>query len=98
MTDAELTTEQRILRMMKRILTDIARDTYTRPGHRHPLSDDTIEGMRQCLALISAREGELIEAAGQTRDARPRFIDEPQSSVVVKLDITTATRKKDPPQ
>ena len=97
MTDTELTTEQRILRIMKRVLTDIAKETYTRPGHRHPLSDDTIEGMRQCLALISAREGELLEAAGQPRDARPRFIDEPQSSVVVKLDIP-ATRKKDPPQ
>ena len=97
MSDTELTQEQRILRMMKRVLTDVAKDTFARPGHRHPLSDDTIEGIRQCLALITAREGELFEAAGQTRDARPRFSDEPRSEVVVKLDVP-ATRKKDPQQ
>lgn len=95
MTETELSKEQRILRMMKRVLTDVAKDTFTKPGHRHPLSDDTIEGIRQCLALITAREGELFEAAGQRRDARPRFVDEPQSSVVVQLEVP-ASRKKDP--
>ncbi len=93
MTDTALSKEQRILRMMKRVLTDVAKDTFARPGHRHPLSDDTIEGIRQCLALISAREGELLEQAGQSRDARPRFIDEPQSSVVVQFEAPTTTSK-----
>jgi hypothetical protein len=95
MTDQELSKEERILRAVKRVLTDVAKDTFTRPGHRHPLSDDTIEGIRQCLALVSARECELNEAAGRSMDARPRFIDEPQSSVVVSLDIPN-TKKKDP--
>ena len=83
----ELSKEERILRVMKRVLTDVAKDTYTRPGHRHPLSDDTIDGIRKCLSLISARETELNEAAGRSMDARPRFVDEPQSSVVVQLDV-----------
>ncbi|MGB5260853.1 MAG: segregation and condensation protein A [Gammaproteobacteria bacterium] len=83
----ELSKEERILRVMKRVLTDVAKDTYTRPGYRHPLSDATVDGIRQCLALISAREVELNEAAGRKMDARPRFIDEPTSSVVVQLDI-----------
>ncbi|MDX1736143.1 MAG: hypothetical protein R3228_17335 [Halioglobus sp.] len=82
-----LTKEERILRVMKRVLTDVARDTYTKPGFRHPLSDETIDGIRKCLALISARETELNEAAGRPMDARPRFIDEPQDSVVVQLDL-----------
>ena len=86
MSDPDLTKEQRILRMMKRVLTDVAKDTFAKPGHRHPLSDNTIDGIRQCLALISAREGELMDAAGQSRDARPRFIDEPQSTVVVQFE------------
>jgi hypothetical protein len=95
MTDQDLTQEERILRMMKRVLTDVAKDTYARPGYRHPLSDATIDGMRQCLALISARECELNELAGRSMDERPRFIDEPKSSVVVTLDVP-GSRKKDP--
>jgi hypothetical protein len=85
MNDEQLTKEERILRVMKRVLTDIAKETYTRPGHRHPLSDDTVSGIRNCLALISARESELNEAAGRPMDQRPRFVDEPQTSVVVPL-------------
>lgn len=83
----KLNKEERILRVMKRVLTDVAKDTYTRPGHRHPLSDATVDGIRKCLALISARETELNEAAGRSMDARPRFVDEPPSSVVVQLDV-----------
>jgi len=87
MTDEELTKEERILRVMKRVLTDVAKDTYTRPGHRHPLSDETVSGIRNCLTLITARETELNAAAGRPMNARPRFVDEPQSSVVVPLNI-----------
>lgn len=96
MTDQPPSKEERILRMMKRVLTDVAKDTFTRPGHRHPLSDATIDGIRQCLALISAREQELSEAAGRPMTDRPRFIDEPRSSVVVTLEIPDSD-KKDPP-
>ena len=87
MSEQELTREERILRVMKRVLTDVARDTYAKPGFRHPLSEDTIKGMRDCLALITARERELAEAAGRPQSLRPRFRDEPQSSVVVPLEI-----------
>ncbi len=87
MTEEDLTKEERILRVMRRVLTNIAKDTYTRPGYRHPLSDATVEDIRQCLSLISAREGELNAAAGRESKARPRFIDEPNTSVVVSLNI-----------
>lgn len=97
MTDQEPSKEERILRVMKRVLTDVARDTYTKPGYRHPLSEDTIEGMRQCLALITAREGELNAAAGRSSDLRPRFVDEPKKSVVVPLQVPEP-KQKDPEQ
>jgi hypothetical protein len=96
MTEPQPNKEERILRMMKRVLTDVAKDTFAKPGHRHPLSDSTIDGIRQCLALITARECELNEAAGHPMTDRPRFVDEPKSSVVVTLDIPDS-RKKDPP-
>ena len=91
MADQEPSKEERILRIMKRVLTDVAKDTYTRPGYRHPLSDDTVKGIRDCLSLITAREAELAEAAGRPMNMRPRFVDEPQTSVVVSLD--TAGKK-----
>lgn len=87
MSEPELTTEERILRMMKRVLTDVAKDTAPEPGIRHPLSENTIQGIRECLALITTREQELAKEHGRNTNARPRFIDEPKTEVVVPLDI-----------
>jgi hypothetical protein len=95
MSDTELTQEERTLRAMKRVLTDVAKDTYTRPGHRHPLSDETIKGIQNCLVLITAREAELDKAAGRSANLRPRFIDEPASSVVVPLNIPASKDRDD---
>lgn len=85
MTTEEPSKEARVLRMMKRLLTDIAKDTSTPPGMKHPLSEHTIQGMRECLALISAREHELAAEAGKPSRARPEFVDEPKKSHVVTL-------------
>jgi hypothetical protein len=95
MNDDALTKEERILRAVRQVLTRIAKDTYTRPGHRHPLSDDTVNDIRQCLGLITARQAELNAAAGREMNDRPRFIDEPQSSVVVPLSIPGTKTKDD---
>lgn len=76
MTD-EPSKEERILRAVKRTLTNIIKDTATPAGHIHPLQDATIENLRQCLALISARERELAAEAGRNESARPYFTDEP---------------------
>ncbi len=96
MTEENLTKEERVLRAMKRVLTNIAKETYTRPGYRHPLSDGTVNDIRNCLSLITAREAELNEAAGRAMNDRPRFVDEPQSSVVVPLKIPTRKDKNKP--
>ncbi|MEW6687613.1 MAG: segregation and condensation protein A [Pseudomonadota bacterium] len=77
MSETELQMEERILRAVKRTLAAVVRDTATPHGMRHPLSDATIEDLRQCLALISARERELAQAAGRDTSARPRYVDEP---------------------
>ena len=98
MPDPELSKEERILRAVRRVLTEVAKDTYTRPGYRHPLSDDTVDGIRKCLALISARESELAEAAGRPMDMRPRFVDEPRDQVVVPLDIKGRKNRDSDPE
>lgn len=79
--------EERLLRMMKRVLTDVAKDTHVTSGLKHPLSEHTIQGIRECLSVIVSRERELAEQAGRQMNMRPRYIDEPQSEVVVKLDV-----------
>ncbi len=79
---------------MKRVLTDVARDTHIQPGLKHPLSENTIMGIRDCLSLITARESELAAASGRELKMRPHFVDEPKSSVVVKLDSIMKTDEK----
>ncbi len=76
MNDPELSVEERILQAVKLTLANVVRDTATPHGMRHPLSDGTIEDLRQCLALVSARERELAQAAGRTTAKRPHFTDE----------------------
>jgi hypothetical protein len=90
---SELTKEEQILKMVKKVLTDVAKDTYT-PAHlKHPLSENTIHSIRDCLALITAREQELTEEHGRDTSARPRFVDEAPKSVVV--DISGLKKDKD---
>lgn len=85
MKTEDLSKEERILRMLKRVLTDIAKDTSTPPGMKHPLSETTIQNIRECLGLISAREKELATEAGRPSAARPEFIDEPKKTHVITL-------------
>ncbi len=87
MSEQTPTKEEQILGAVKRVLTEVIKDTATQPGVKHPLNDNTINGLRDCLVLISQREQELAEEAGRSMDARPRFKDEPkpQGDVVVPL-------------
>jgi len=94
MSEHDQTKEERILAMMRNVLSSVARDTAPQPGLKHPLSEHSIRGIRECLMLITAREQELAREQGRDTSARPRFIDEPDSEVVVPLDI--ASMKKAP--
>jgi len=69
---------------MRKTLTAIIKDVTPPPGMQHPLSADTIEDVRQCLALISAREKELADAAGRGGE-RPYYADEPRAAETVPL-------------
>lgn len=76
MSDAALIKEQQIMRAMRKTLTSVVRDTAPRDGNPSPLSTDTVENIRMCLGLISAREAELAEALGLARNERPHYSDE----------------------
>ncbi len=78
---------------MRKVLTAVIRDTTPPSGMRHPLTDETIQDMRVCLGLITAREKELSEEAGENQ-ARPFFVDEQPTSTVVPFDTPKKTDKE----
>lgn len=88
----ELTQEQQILIAMRKTLSAIIKDVTPPPGMQHPLSAGTIEDVRQCLALIAAREKELADAQGRGGE-RPYYADEPPAAQVVP--IAGLSRKKE---
>ena len=89
---SELSKEQQILIAMRKTLSAIIKDVTPPPGMRHPLSEGTIEDVRQCLALIAAREKELADAQGRGGE-RPYYADEHQATRVVP--IAGLSRKKE---
>lgn len=94
--DTELTKEQRIMQVMRKVLTNIARETVPPPGLPHPLSTQTIEDIKQCLNLISARERELNDEQGVVNTDRPYFVDEPQATKVVPINQIKRSAKPNP--
>ena len=85
MNDAELGKEQQIMRAMRKTLTSIVRDTAPRDGNPSPLTAGTVENIKMCLGLISAREAELAEALGLSRNERPHYADETQTSQPIQF-------------
>ena len=93
MNEETLSKEQRILRVMRKVLASIVKDATPQPGMLHPLSDRTIQDIRECFGLISAREAELAEDLGLNRNEKPYYTDQPQKSNVVKLHKSGESKK-----
>ena len=80
-----LSKEQRILRVLRKVLANIVKDATPAPGQPSPLSEGTIHDIRDLFGLIAEREKELAEEAGMNRNEKPYYTDEPPSSRVVQL-------------
>lgn len=74
-----LSKEQRILRVLRKTLGNIVKDTTPQPGFAHPLSENTIRDIKELFTLIAERERELAQEAGFA-EARPHFSDEPPAT------------------
>jgi hypothetical protein len=83
MSSEYLSKEHQIIATMRKVLSSIIRDTTPPPGRPHPLRESTIEDVKHCFALITAREQEIHEEANKSMDLRPRYADEPKTSQVV---------------
>jgi hypothetical protein len=89
----ELSKEQQILIAMRKTLSAIIRDVTPPPGMRHPLSEPTIQDVRQCFALIAAREKELAEEQGRGGEL-PYYVDAPGGARVVPIAGIKKKRKE----
>lgn len=85
MNTENLSKEQQVLYLMRKILASVVKDTTTKPGMPHPLSDNTIQDIRECFGLISDREAELAELLGQSRNEKPYYKDQPQKTNIIHL-------------
>lgn len=93
MDQQELSKEQQIMRAMRKTLTSVVRDCAPRDGAPSPLAEPTVENIRMCLGMIAAREAELADALGLSRNERPHYTDEQQAADV--LQFIPPTGRKD---
>lgn len=77
--------EHQILATLRKVLSEVVRDTTPKPGRPHALTPQTVDNVKLCFQLITSREKEIIEEAGSKMDKRPRYADEPKSAHVVQF-------------
>ncbi len=83
--DEDLKKELDILVTLRKVLSSVVREITPDPGMRHPLSEGTMEDVRQSFMLISAREKEISEALGKPSLHRPVYKGDTPKANVVKL-------------
>lgn len=82
MDTAALSKEQAILRAMRKTLGNVVRDVTPLGGRPNPLTNSTIQDIKDCFALISERERELAEQLNFDQ-AMPYYKDGTQPSAQV---------------
>ena len=88
------TTEKRILIAMRKTLANIVKDvTPSDRSLQSPLQEATIEDIKMCFNLISAREYEIAKEAGVNITERPRFVDEPTATKTNVVSIDSLIKK-----
>ncbi len=85
MNTEELSKEQRILRLMRKTLGNVVRDVAPLGGRPNPLTDSTVQDIKDCFALISERERELAEQLNFDQ-AKPYYKDDaPKGANVINF-------------
>lgn len=85
MDTEESSKEQRVLRMMRKTLADVVKDVTPLGGRPNPLSNTTVQQIKDCFALISERERELAETLGLVKE-KPYYADgEMPSAKVISI-------------
>lgn len=95
MNEEILSKEQRILRVLRKVLANIVKDATPAAGMPHPLKESTILDIRDLFGLISEREAELANLSNPDRNEKPYFSDDERQSNVIKMPQATKKEKKD---
>jgi hypothetical protein len=77
--------EIRLLNAVRTTLISVAKDTMTKPGLRHPLSESTQKMITDCLDVVSSRQVAIDKDRGSHSNMKPVFTDE-QTVQSVSLD------------
>ena len=86
----KITKEQRMLVMMRKVLSNVIKDATPQPGDHHPLSQETLDDIKSCFGFIVTREKELQAETGLDAELTPRYVDE---VVPQKVQLTVAKPK-----
>jgi len=90
------TKEKRVLVAMRKTLSSVIKDvTPSSASLKSPLTESTIEDIKMCFGLISAREQEIAKEAGVQLNDRPQYTDEPNKSNVVSLNSLKNSSQKE---
>ena len=83
--DENLSKEQRILRVLRKVLATIVKDATPAPGMPHPFKQTTIFDIRDLFGLIAEREAELANLAQPDRNEKPSYTDDPKKSKIINM-------------
>ncbi|MDP2829405.1 MAG: cyclic nucleotide-binding domain-containing protein [Sulfuricellaceae bacterium] len=96
MTIEHFSPEQKILRVMRKVLGSVVKDVTPQDGMDNPLNEQTIEEIRDIFGLISMREKELLAELGQRSSDRPHYPGDKPAAKVIPINAASlnASRKK----
>ncbi|HIG88805.1 hypothetical protein [Candidatus Thioglobus sp.] len=68
--------EIRLLNAVRKTLISVAKDTMTKPGLRHPLSEGTQKMITDCLDIVTSRQISIEKESGSHTKMKPVYTDE----------------------
>ncbi|BAS67592.1 hypothetical protein [Bathymodiolus septemdierum thioautotrophic gill symbiont] len=68
--------EIRLLSAVRKTLISIAKDTMTKPGMRHPLTEQTQKMITDCLDIVVSRQVAIEKDSGTHTKMKPVYTDE----------------------
>ncbi|TEU19395.1 MAG: hypothetical protein E3I13_04375 [Gammaproteobacteria bacterium] len=75
-TDNKPDFEVRLLSAVRKTLISVAKDTMTKPGLRHPLTEGTQKMITDCLDIVISRQTAIEKESGTHTKMKPVYTDE----------------------
>lgn len=79
--------EIRLLNAVRKTLISVAKDTMTKPGLRHPLTQNTQKMITDCLDIVVSRQVAIEKESNTHTKMKPTYADQQtvQSFSIEKL-------------